>query len=101
MLALPYVVLPSQSAEPASQAAPSTPAPSPTGSAELWNSFSRADQRVGDIHLSEAFPYELPLAVAQYWQGRRVVEAVRANLPPLPPTIPWRAPCPRPRWWCW
>jgi len=84
MLALPYVVLPSQSAEPASQAAPSTPAPSPTGSAELWNSFSRADQRVGDIHLSEAFPYELPLAVAQYWQGRRVVEAVRANLPPPP-----------------
>ena len=32
------------------------------------------------MHLPEAFPYELPWAVAQYWQARRVVDAVRAHL---------------------
>lgn len=81
MLALPYAVLPSPPAVAESRSVPATSPPSASGSADLWHSFSQADQRVGNaLYLPEAFPYELPWAVAQYWQGRRVVDAVRAHL---------------------
>lgn len=48
--------------------------------------FQEAERRVGKFtRLAEAFPYELPWAVAQYFQGRRVIDAMRANLrDPLP-----------------
>lgn len=43
--------------------------------------FQQADQRVGSFaRLPEAFPYEFPWAIAQYLQGRRVIDAIRANL---------------------
>ncbi|MEG3061851.1 MAG: phosphoethanolamine transferase [Comamonas sp.] len=87
MLALPYVVLPNSTAVAESRAMlATTPQPSRSDSANLWHRFNQADQRIGDgLHLPEAFPYELPWAVAQYWQGRRVIDAVRAHLhPPAP-----------------
>ena len=82
MLALPYVVLPNPTAAAESRAMlATTPQPSRSDSANLLHSFSHADQRVGNaLYFPEAFPYELPWAVAQYWQGRRVVDAVRAHL---------------------
>ncbi len=90
MLALPYVVLPNPPTASASQATPKTTSPtlasaSPSsprfGPGHPLHSFTQADQSVGGgAHLPEAFPYELPWAVAQYWQARRVVDAVRAHL---------------------
>lgn len=82
MLAVPYVVLPNRSAITESRAMlATTPQPSRPDSANLWHSFSQADQPVGNaFYLPMAFPYELPWAVAQYWQARRLVDAVRANL---------------------
>lgn len=86
MLALPYVVQPNSPAASASETTLKTTstdsAPSPRfGPGHPLHSFTQADQRVGGgAHLPEAFPYELPWAVAQYWQARRVVDAVRAHL---------------------
>ncbi len=86
MLALPYVVLPNAPVASASETTLKTTsansAPSPRlGTGHPLHSFTQADQRVGGgAHLPEAFPYELPWAVAQYWQARRVVDAVRAHL---------------------
>lgn len=43
--------------------------------------LDQADKRVGfSYHLPDAFPYELPWAMAQYTQARRAVNAIRANL---------------------
>lgn len=82
MLALPYVVLPNRAAITESRSMlATTPQPSQSESADLWQSFNQADQPVGNaFYLPMAFPYELPWAVAQYWQARRVVDAVRAHL---------------------
>lgn len=86
MLALPYVVLPNAPAASASEtplkANSANSAPSPRfGPGHPLHSFTQADQRVGGgAHLPEAFPYELPWAVAQYWQARRAVDAARAHL---------------------
>lgn len=84
MLALPYAVLPNPTALAESRAMLTTPPrPSRTDTASMWDHFNQADQRVGGgVYLSEAFPYELPFALAQYWQGRRVIDAVRAQMPP-------------------
>lgn len=82
MLALPYVVLPNRAAITESRAMlATTPQPSRADTGSLWDSFNQADQAVGNaFYLPLAFPYELPWAVAQYWQARRVVDAVRAHL---------------------
>ena len=43
--------------------------------------FKDADRAIGsDVDLPRAFPYELPWALAQYWQARRVVEASIASM---------------------
>lgn len=82
MLALPYLVLPNRAVITESRAIlATTPQPSRADPADLWHSFSQADQPVGNaFYLPKAFPYELPWAVAQYWQARRVVDAVGAHL---------------------
>lgn len=81
MLALPYLVLPNAPAASANLAVTSSASSPHFGSGHPLHSFTQADQRVGGgAHLPEAFPYELPWAVAQYWQARRVVDAVRAHL---------------------
>lgn len=84
MLALPYVVVPNWATMGESRAMlATTPQTSHSDAANLLHSFSQADQPVGNaFYLPGAFPYELPWAVAQYLQARRVVEAVRANLRP-------------------
>lgn len=43
--------------------------------------FKEGDRAIGfDVDLPRAFPYELPSALAQYWQARRVVEASIASM---------------------
>lgn len=43
--------------------------------------FEQADRQGGGVaRLPEAYPYELPWAIAQYFRGRRVIDAIRANL---------------------
>ncbi|WP_461468052.1 phosphoethanolamine transferase [Melaminivora sp.] len=45
-------------------------------------SFSQVNQRIDFFtQLSEAFPFELPWAIAQYWQAQQVIQSVRARLP--------------------
>lgn len=85
LLALPYAVLSNPHAAPKIWAGPTGPSHR-LDTGDPWHSFNQADQHVGSVpHLPEAFPYELPLAVVQYWQGRGVVDAVRAHLrPPAP-----------------
>lgn len=47
--------------------------------------FAAADVPIGlDGDLPLAFPYELPWALAQYWQAREVVNKARAALLPVP-----------------
>lgn len=61
---------------------PSTPQ---TKSNQIASLFIEGDREIGsDADLPRAFPYELPLAIAQYWQARRVVSIARASLKPLP-----------------
>ena len=75
MLALPYVVLPQMQ-----QPDNSWSTLSKSGSSPL-EEFAKADQNSGlAAHFPEAFPFELPRAIAQYWQARRIVDSVRANL---------------------
>lgn len=75
MLALPYVVLPRMH-DPDNgweKVATSVAAP--------LQEFAKADQSSGiAASLPEAFPYELPKALAQYWQARKIVDSVRAHL---------------------
>ncbi|MEB5966274.1 phosphoethanolamine transferase [Comamonas testosteroni] len=47
--------------------------------------FKKGDQAIGtDTDLPRAFPYELPWALAQYWQARQVVEASIASMRDMP-----------------
>jgi glucan phosphoethanolaminetransferase (alkaline phosphatase superfamily) len=56
-----------------------------TKSSQITSLFVEGDREIGsDADLPRAFPYELPLAIAQYWQARRVVSSARASLKPLP-----------------
>ena len=52
----------------------------PSHAKEHHDSFKKGDQPIGfDADLPLAFPYELPWAVAQYWQARKVVETAIAS----------------------
>ena len=47
--------------------------------------FRKGDKAIGsDVDLPRAFPYELPWALAQYWQARRVVDTTIANMREAP-----------------
>lgn len=47
--------------------------------------FREGDRAIGsDIDLPRAFPYELPWALAQYWQARQIVEASISNMREVP-----------------
>lgn len=47
--------------------------------------FGDGDRPVGaDGDLPYAFPFELPWALAQYWQAKQVVDSARTNLKKLP-----------------
>lgn len=49
------------------------------------NPFKKGDQAIGtDPDLPRAFPYELPWALAQYWQARQVVEASIVSMREMP-----------------
>lgn len=75
LLALPYIVLPRMHKPDVSWMTVVAKDPDPL------QAFADADQSRGiAAHLPEAFPYELPKAVVQYLQARRVVEAVHAQL---------------------
>lgn len=43
---------------------------------------NRVDEFVETLRLSEAFPYELPWSIVQYWQDRTAVNAARHKLRP-------------------
>ena len=75
MLALPYIVLPNATND-------SVKTPAATEFAHPLHQFNQSDISIGSsIYLPQAFPYELPWAIAQYIQAKRVVDAVRARLP--------------------
>ena len=75
MLALPYVVAPR--IHEADIGRLNTPPPESNYS----HTFGEGDQNTGiTAYLPEAYPYELPRAVAQYWQARRVVDIARSHL---------------------
>ncbi len=49
--------------------------------------FQEGDQSIGsDAELPRAFPYELPWALAQYWQARQVVNDAMARMREVPET---------------
>ena len=55
---------------------------------EHHDSFKKGDRAIGfDADLPLAFPYELPWAVAQYWQARQVVETAIASKRDAPNVI--------------
>jgi len=77
MLILPYLVLPE-----------STPNITNSAITEDYSNplhqLNAGDARIGNsLYLPEAFPYELPWAIAQYVQAKRVVDAIRSQLPPV------------------
>lgn len=73
LLLLPRLVLWSVS-DPV--AAPPVMVSSHTQSQAPDDPFKKGDQAIGsDPDLPRSFPYELPWALAQYWQARQVVEA--------------------------
>lgn len=78
MLLLPHLVLQQW------QGSPETSGGSQQGRYKAGHplyEFEQADRVVGSVaRLPETFPYELPWAAAQYWQGRRVIDRLRANL---------------------
>ncbi|GAO69627.1 phosphoethanolamine transferase CptA [Comamonas sp. E6] len=50
--------------------------------------FKKGDQPIGiDGDMPLAFPYELPWALAQYWQARAVVEASIASMREIPDSL--------------
>ena len=52
------------------------------------NPFKTGDRPIGiDGDLPLAFPYELPWALAQYWQARQVVETSIANMHETPDSL--------------
>ena len=59
--------------------------PAQGGARQSVDPFEEGDRSIGsDAEYPRAFPYELPWAVAQYWQARRVVDAAIADLRALP-----------------
>lgn len=86
MLALPHVVLsgPQPVSASAVQMNDSIEKPAQNTKYSLGHplyELDQADKRVGfSYRLPDAFPYELPWAIAQYIQARRAVNAIRANL---------------------
>ena len=61
------------------------PAAPPVNSVQANDVFLEGDREIGfDADLPRAFPYELPFAIAQYWQARQIVSAARTSLKPLP-----------------
>lgn len=59
--------------------------PARTSASAAHDPFGEGDRPVGaDGDLPYAFPFELPWALAQYWQAKQVVDSARTNLMELP-----------------